>query len=216
MTCGKLWLPAFLWKNLLLPGFFAHISRLIIRSASETEESGSERRIHVKKLIKQARQGDGDAFAELIHLQMENMYKVARAYLKNDEDAADAISETILACYEKLDTLKQDRYFRTWLTRILINKCKDILRRPLEIPFEDDRENGCICDEISNREWLDLLYRMDEKYRTVLLLYYVEGFKIREISQILELKVSTVQTRLARGRQALAKEYCMENGREDA
>lgn len=56
------------------------------------------------------------------------MYKVAWAYLKNDEDVADAISETILNCYEKLSTLKKDSYFKTWMIRILINNCNEMLR----------------------------------------------------------------------------------------
>lgn len=168
----------------------------------------------MKELVKKAKQGDADAFADLIHLQMENMYKVARAYLKNDEDAADAISETILICYEKLNTLKIDAYFRTWLTRILINKCKDMLKRPKEISFEEQKHDIGVWEDFSNSEWLEILYGIDEKYRTVLLLYYVEGFKIKEISQILDINESTIQTRLVRARQILAKEYQIESGRK--
>ena len=81
------------------------------------------------KLVKKARQGDPDAFTELMQSQMQNMYKTARAILYNDEDAADAISETILTCWEKLHQLKNPAFFRTWMTRILINKCKDIIKK---------------------------------------------------------------------------------------
>lgn len=73
----------------------------------------------MRELVRRARQGDADAFTELMQLQMENMYKTVRSYLKNDENAADAISDMILTCYEKLNTLKIDAYFRTWMTRIL-------------------------------------------------------------------------------------------------
>ena len=79
-------------------------------------------------IIKKAQHGDKQAFSQLVHLHMQTMYKTAWAYLGNDEDAADVIQETILACYEKLDTLRHPRYFKTWLTRILINKCKDFLK----------------------------------------------------------------------------------------
>lgn len=168
----------------------------------------------MKELVKRAKQGDADAFAELIHLQMENMYKTARAYLKNDEDAADAISETILTCYEKLSTLKIDAYFRTWMTRILINKCQDILRQPKEVSFDEQVHDVGVWEDFSNAEWMEVLYGIDEKYRTVLLLYYAEGFKIKEISQILDIKESTIQTRLVRARQTLAKEYQIESGRK--
>lgn len=99
----------------------------------------------MEDLVMLAKKRDADAFTELMQSQMQNMYKAARALLENDEDAADAISDTILACWEKLEQLKNPEYFRTWMTRILINKCNDILRkkkemylmgdRPQEIPF---------------------------------------------------------------------------------
>ena len=61
----------------------------------------------IKNLIKEAKCGDSDAFAELMQSQMQNMYKAARAILYNDEDVADAISETILTCWEKLWQLRE-------------------------------------------------------------------------------------------------------------
>ena len=82
----------------------------------------------MEQLIKRARAGDGIAFVELIEGQKGTLYKVARIYLHNDADAADAISETVLACFEKLPSLRQTQYFRTWLVRILIRKCQEIGR----------------------------------------------------------------------------------------
>ena len=79
-------------------------------------------------LVKKAKKGDTDAFAQLIRMNAQSMYKVAWAYLKNEEDAADAIQETILICYEKLGTLKKSKYFKTWLIRILMNQCNDLLK----------------------------------------------------------------------------------------
>ena len=75
----------------------------------------------MENLVKKAKSGDSGAFAQLIRMNTQSMYKVAWAYLKNDEDVADAIQETILKCYEKLSTLKKDSYFKTWMIRILIN-----------------------------------------------------------------------------------------------
>ena len=70
--------------------------------------------------------------------QMQNMYKAARSLLSNQEDAADAISETILTCWEKIDQLREERYFRTWMTRILINKCNDIRNKKETLFFTDE------------------------------------------------------------------------------
>ena len=97
----------------------------------------------MEQLIKRARAGDGAAFVELIEGQKGTLYKVARSYLHNDADAADAISETVLACFEKLPSLRQAQYFRTWLVRILIRKCQDMLReRKRSVPLDEITEMG--------------------------------------------------------------------------
>ena len=75
----------------------------------------------MKSLVKRAQRGDDQAFVELIEENKQAMYKVAIGILKNDSDAADAIQESILTCYEKLKELKKAQYFKTWLLRILIN-----------------------------------------------------------------------------------------------
>ena len=159
-------------------------------------------------LIGRAKQGDPDAFTELMQLQMQNMYKAARSVLYHDEDVADAISETILICWEKLWQLKEEAYFRTWMTRILINKCNDILRKQRNVTLVEEVPETSFYDrKYENVEWEEALESLDEKYRLVLMLYYVEGFKTGEISEILDVPESTVRTRLARGRQQLAKEF---------
>ena len=75
------------------------------------------------QLVKRSISGDADAFLELMEKNSLAMYKVARGILDNDEDAADAIQDTILTCFEKIHTLKNPEYFKTWMIRILINEC---------------------------------------------------------------------------------------------
>ena len=162
----------------------------------------------MEELIRRALAGDGAAFVALMESQKGTMYKVARSYLHNDIDAADAISETVLTCFEKLDTLRQPQYFRTWLTRILIRKCQDILReRKRSVPLEEVIPVGCAESGHARVEFLDLLDSLDEKYRTVLLLYYGEGFTVREIAKAMDLKVETVKTRLKRARAGFKLAY---------
>lgn len=93
----------------------------------------------MENLIKKAKLRDADAFTELMQQQMQNMYKTARSVLGNEEDVADAISDTILACWEKIGQLKQDGYFRTWMTRILVNKCRDIIQK---------KKQFCLMEEV--------------------------------------------------------------------
>ena len=160
------------------------------------------------KLISEAKRGDPDAFTALMQSQMQNMYKAARAILSSDEDAADAIADTILVCWEKLSQLRKPEFFRTWMTRILINKCKDIIRKRRNYSFMEDvpdvsvRETG-----FENVEWNDALNCLEEKYRLVTVLYYVEGFSTTEIAEILGMPDSTIRSRLSRARHKLAREF---------
>lgn len=159
-------------------------------------------------LIRKAKRQDADAFCQLMELHMQSMYKVAKAYLKNDEDVADAIQDTILTCYEKLQTLRQNRYFKTWMTRILINKCKDILSFNQRLQsMESLPETACCSTEYAKVEWNALLEPLNEKYRVILILYYMDGFTIRDIAEILDMKEPTVKSRLQRGRKQLADAY---------
>ena len=154
-------------------------------------------------------QQDKYEFLELMECNTQDMYKVAKAILKNEEDVADAMQETILVCFEKLDTLQHPKYFKTWLIRILINICNDIIRQNQRQYLMSDvyPEMADPNPVTSNLEFIELLNTLDEKYRLIVVLYYVEGFKISEISQLLGMSKNTVKTRLSRARKSLKKEY---------
>ena len=80
-------------------------------------------------LVRKAKKHDKEACKTIMLQNGPDLYKVAKAILKNDDDVSDAMQETALTCWEKIDTLKKDKYFKTWLTRILINHCNAICRR---------------------------------------------------------------------------------------
>ena len=169
-----------------------------------TEKKGKS---YMEKLIKEAKAGNPDAFTRLMKSQMQNMYKTAGAILINDEDIADAVSETILSCWENMHSLKEDRFFKTWITRILVNKCNDIIRKKqyyldYDMPEEPYNDTG-----FENAEWKEALSTISEKYRLVMVLYYIEGFSTGDISGILDIPEGTVRSRLARGREQLAGVY---------
>ncbi|MBO4291076.1 MAG: sigma-70 family RNA polymerase sigma factor [Lachnospiraceae bacterium] len=162
--------------------------------------------LRMDSLIRLAKERDADAFTALMDAQTAGMYKVARAILQNDEDAADAIGDTILVCWEKLETLKENRYFKTWLTRILINHCYEILRSRSRFSGAEE------IPEISGRddyriEWKEALSTLTEEYREVIVLYYSQGFRTKEIARILGIPQATVRTRLSRAREHLAEYY---------
>ncbi len=159
-----------------------------------------------ENLVKKAKQKEPDAFTELMQLYLKDMYRTAIAILLNDEDAADAVQDTILACWEKLDMLKSPQYFKTWMTRILINNCYRIRKHAKNTEALKEHEEPSVYDEY-NLELKEALSFLDEKYRIVMTLFYSEGYRIDEIAGILKIPKSTVQTRLHRGRKKLARDY---------
>lgn len=164
----------------------------------------------ILNLIKLAKKQDADAFTELMQTNMQYMYKVGLSILMNDEDVADAIQDTILTCWEKLRDLKHDEFFRTWMTRILMNNCYAILnKRKNETDLEEWEDPG-YHDQHSNIELEEALNSIPEKYRTIITLYYMEDMSVKEICNILGMKKSTVTTQLQRGRESLSKYFCIE------
>lgn len=164
-------------------------------------------------LIKKARQHDSAAFSQLMQQHGQSMYKVARAILKNDEDVADAMQETALSCWEKIGTLKKEQYFKTWLIRILINHCNTIYKKRSRYVLDQFLpETAAPEAAYANVEWMELLQCLKEKYRIVIVLYYVEGFRIREIADLLKISESAVKERLSTARRKMERYYLQEKG----
>lgn len=177
----------------------------------------------MQELVEKAVEGDADAFLELMEMNTLSMYKTARGILKNDNDVADAVQDTILTSFEKIHTLRKPQYFKTWLIRILINECNQILRHYKKVnPIEEVPETPRKDKSLAEFEFKEMLEQVDEKYRVILVLYYEQGFKITEIAELLELNENTVKTRLARARAQIRSAYFQErpeksgktNGRE--
>ena len=161
----------------------------------------------MKKLVRKARAGDADSFIALMEANKENMYKIAWSYLKCEADVADVMQETVLKCFEKIKTLDNPKFFKTWLTRILINNCNDIIRKGKTVELLADYQENEVAEKPEDlRAFHELIQSLDEKYRTILVLYYVEGFKINEIAEILDVNINTISSRLQRSRAILKNE----------
>ena len=135
------------------------------------------------------------------------LYSTAKTILYSDQDCADAIQDTIVKAFLKIDTLKNDKYARTWLVRILINECYSILRKSSKLvsleEMNDKGESGGSMKTCGGADYAEL-YRavnsLKEELRLPVILYYIEDFNIREIAQILDITEGAVQKRLARAR----------------
>lgn len=160
----------------------------------------------MNNLIKKAKKGNEEAFFKLIEDNKVSLYKAAKAILNNDDDIADAIQETVIAAYKNIKSLKNDAYFKTWLTKILINKCKDIIAKNKDVIALDDYiEEGYTQEFLSKFEIEDMLTNLSKEQKLVISLYYISQFNTREISEILKESEGTIKSRLSRARNKIRK-----------
>lgn len=157
---------------------------------------------------------DKQSFGALVLQNEQQLYRVAKSLLKNDEDCADAAQEAVAKAYANLHTLREDRYAKTWPVRILINTCYRILKetsRNLPLDEKANTVDGMLqgSSKIETRQQYSELYEalleLPRDLRMVLVLYYLEGYSIKEIAQILQLPSGTVKSRMSRGREQLRK-----------
>lgn len=147
---------------------------------------------------------DKDFFVKEIEAHSGMLYRVAYTILRNDDACKDALQDTALKAWEKRGTLKELRYFRTWITRILINTCYGTQRkRRRMVSIEDAPEPQVAAPDISLAMALQSL---PEKLRLPLVLYYSEGLTYAEIAQTLRLPMATVRGRIHRAKGQLRKE----------
>lgn len=145
-----------------------------------------------------------EVFAEEVRKSEETLYRVSKSILQNDKDCEDAVQEAILRAYNKLYTLKKEELFRTWLVRIMINECYKIKRFHKRVVSYDEyiRPEVPITEE-NYSELYTCIMELSEELRTLVILYYIEGFSTSEMAVILKMSVGTIKSRLSRARTML-------------
>ena len=138
-------------------------------------------------------------------LSAENsLYRIAKCVLIHDADCEDAVQETILRAWEKRDTLRQPEYFKTWLTRILINECNRLARkRPDTVDIETCGTLAAPDGGKVDMELRESLLGLPRKLRTAVVLYYIEGYSVQETARLTRVPEGTVKSRLSRARSLL-------------
>ena len=144
-----------------------------------------------------------ETFTELVLASERTLYKVSMSMLKNETDCEDAVQTAILTAYQKLDTLKNETFFKTWLVRILINVCnKQLNHNKRFVNIQEYMETVPPSSEI-NIDVKIALEGLPIKIREVVVLYYIEEFSVKEIKSILNIPEGTVKSRLSKGRELL-------------
>lgn len=153
--------------------------------------------------ISSAKEGNKEAFLSLAEQNRLAIYRVGRGILNSEEDIKDAMQTTLMKAFENINTLKKDKYFKTWLIRIMINECKEILRKNKKcILWDETSEQGAEnhIDQYGDIDLLQAIQALSEELRIVITLFYFDDFSVKDISAILEISQGTVKSRLNRAR----------------
>lgn len=161
-----------------------------------------------QQLIEHCKKGDEKSQLQLYDLYCEAMFNIACRYLKNEEEAKDAMQESFLKAFLKLNSFEEKISFGAWLKRIVINQCIDTLKRKKldtvsmeNIPLEIVDDNDWNFDtSITKEQIIQAIDGLPEKYALVVKLYLLEGYDHTEISEILNISVKTSRTQLRRGK----------------
>lgn len=156
-------------------------------------------------LVKKALSGDAQAFLKLMDINQPAMLRIAHGFFTQESDVADAIQDTILNAYEHLPSLKEARYFKTWLIRILINNCNHIYDKnkkyvSMDIITPDIESVACEAEPADSPlyRFRELLSYVSPENRLCFQLYYGEEFTTKEIADILHINESTIRSRMHR------------------
>lgn len=135
------------------------------------------------------------------------LYRLCYSILLQQEDAEDAVQDVFLMYYRKQPVFADEDHEKAWFIRVAVNRCKDLLRRrkirewiPLSEVEEKLAGEG---PEHEESEVLGALYSLPEKYRTVMILHYLEEYPVKQVAKLCGLTQSAVKMRLARGREQL-------------
>lgn len=179
----------------------------------------------VNKRIKQVLKGDQHAYSDIVSLYQQRVYQVCFRMLNDRHEAEDIAQEAFIRAYTNLHTFDLKRKFSTWLFRIATNLCIDRIRKKKPDYYLDAEVTGTdgldMYSQISSTDRLpeEEIERMElqeriqyeisclpDKYRMVIILKYIEELPLQEISDILDMPLGTVKTRIHRGREALRKQ----------
>lgn len=157
-----------------------------------------------EQLVKDAIKGDNHAFLQLIHLYKIDLYKTALSFLKNEEEALEAIQEVTYRAYKSINSVRETAYFKTWLIRIMINYCNDQLNKKKRVVLNE----GLLALHSTSvdhtpMELRDAMLGLDDRSREVLTLKYFHDMKIKDIAVTLQCPEGTVKTWLNKALRAL-------------
>jgi len=179
----------------------------------------------VNQRIRDVLKGDQEAFGEIVELFKDKVFQLCYRMLGNRHEAEDIAQEAFVRAYVNIHSFNQSRKFSTWLYRIATNLCIDRIRKKKPDYFLDAElagtegltmysqiasEGKSPDSEVETMELQEIvqreILRLPDKYRVVIVLRYIDDLSLNEISEVLEMPLGTVKTRIHRAREALRKQ----------
>jgi len=176
-----------------------------------------------KVLLQQIAAGDTDAFATLVAPFRERLFRKACSILGSAYDAEDALQDSLLTGFRAIDRFRGEASIYTWLYRIVVNRCTDIIRKRTNEhvdyidPFEFDVEDTVDIEknhELSDNSTylMSQIQELDDRFRELIIMRYFDDLSYEEIAQIKDLKVGTVKSRLFKARELLKRRIFQDEG----
>lgn len=181
-----------------------------------------------RELITQAKTGDETSFELLLEGCKTKAYNIALRYMRNEQDALDALQESLIKIFRHLGKFKEESQFDTWVYRIVVNTCNDMLKKnakskTVDFRYQKKEEEEPILqlpdqqltpwEALERKEkcrfLLDCLENLQPDYKQIIILRDIQGFSYHELTVMLDCSMGTVKSRINRGRKRL-KEIIME------
>jgi RNA polymerase sigma-70 factor (ECF subfamily) len=203
-----------------LPG----VGRAAAQAGATAPADGAARRGEDRELVRKAQHGDKEAFEVLVEKHQGRVFAVAGGILRNQEDVEDVAQQVFMKAYFSLKRFDQRAAFSTWLYKITVNECWDLLRkrkvRPLVFESElteeqahryqsagEQKEEALdVSEQLEMRQQVESWLRcLEERDRAMLVLKEIQGFTVEEIAEMMEINENTAKVRLFRARQKIAE-----------
>lgn len=162
------------------------------------------------ELVEKAKAGNQNAFMELVDTFKVQLYKTALVRLCNEQDALDAIQESLVKAFSNVKTLRENQFFKTWLIRILLNECNNIDSYRRKVILHENALNDNIRqdeqDSAMSMDIRNLTNTLDTIYKEVIDLRYNHDLKLEDIAVLLDIPLGTVKSRLNRAHKLLREQ----------
>jgi RNA polymerase sigma-70 factor (ECF subfamily) len=164
---------------------------------------------HERALVTRAAAGDSDAFAALIAPRVDRTLRTARAILRNEPEAHDAAQDALVSAWRNLPRLRDPSRFDAWLNRLLVNACREMLRRrrrSREIQVDGDMASADFAGgSVETASVKAAFARLSIEERTILLLHHLHGLPLEHVARQLDIPVGTAKSRLWHARRSLER-----------